>query len=390
MKKRRSYLMCVVVMSSCLMVAACGGRQEGQAAQPQEQAVAVSSAEEAVPDTNSVADSMAEVVSGQDSSGTSAESREEEPVQADSQAAAEGFTYADLTGMEFYFSSGAGGWATTMTINADGTFSGNFHDSDMGDTGEQYPNGTLYYCDFDGSFGELERVDDYTYRTELKEIDFANTPETEEIKDDIRYVYATAYGLDDAEDLYFYLPGKPVSDLPGAYVSWVQVGPEIEKNGCLTIYGLYNEKAENGFGAYPAYEEDAAESTAAVEEGSPESQPADQIRQHVEEVQKQADELEKKLEQEDLNQMEMNQVSADLYKLWNDELNDIWQYLKANMPDEEMQKLTEEERAWISSKEAQIAEEGKQYEGGSIRPLAENSLGAQLTRERVYELLEYV
>lgn len=382
--------MCVVVMSSCLMVAACGGRQEGQAAQPQEQAVAVSSAEEAVPDTNSVADSMAEVVSGQDSSGTSAESREEEPVQADSQAAAEGFTYADLTGMEFYFSSGAGGWATTMTINADGTFSGNFHDSDMGDTGEQYPNGTLYYCDFDGSFGELERVDDYTYRTELKEIDFANTPETEEIKDDIRYVYATAYGLDDAEDLYFYLPGKPVSDLPGAYVSWVQVGPEIEKNGCLTIYGLYNEKAENGFGAYPAYEEDAAESTAAVEEGSPESQPADQIRQHVEEVQKQADELEKKLEQEDLNQMEMNQVSADLYKLWNDELNDIWQYLKANMPDEEMQKLTEEERAWISSKEAQIAEEGKQYEGGSIRPLAENSLGAQLTRERVYELLEYV
>ena len=260
----------------------------------------------------------------------------------------------------------------------------------MGDVGDQYPYGTLYYCDFTGSFGALERVDDYTYRTQVDHIEFANTPETEEIKDDIRYVYATAYGLDDAEDLYFYLPGKPVSDLPEAYVSWVQMGPEIEENGCLTIYGLYNEKAENGFGAYPAYEEDAAESSAGGAEESPESQPADQIRQHVEEVQKQADELEKKLEQEDLNQMEMNQVSADLYKLWDDELNDIWQYLKENMPDAEMQKLTEEERAWISSKEAQIAEEGKQYEGGSIRPLAENSLGAHLTRERVYELLNYV
>ena len=382
--------MSAIMAGVCLMAAACGGRQENQAVQPQEQAAAVSSADEAVSDTSAVADSMAAVSSAQDSSGTSEENREEAPVQADSQAAADGFTYADLTGMEFYFSSGAGGWATTMTINADGTFSGNYHDSDMGDVGDQYPYGTLYYCDFNGSFGALERVDDYTFRTQVDHIDFANTPETEEIKDDIRYVYATAYGLDDAEDLYFYLPGKPVSDLPEAYVSWVQMGPEIEENGCLTIYGLYNEKAENGFGAYPAYEEDAAESAAGGEEESPESQPADQIRQHVEEVQKQADELEKKLEQEDLNQMEMNQVSADLYKLWDNELNDIWQYLKENMPDAEMQKLTEEERAWISSKEAQIAEEGKQYEGGSIRPLAENSLGAQLTRERVYELLNYV
>ena len=385
--------MCAVMMSSCLMLNGCSSGQKSQAAKPQEQAVSESSADAAVPDTNSVTDSgvaAAASSSAQTDSESSAESRKEETVQADSQSAAEGFTYADLTGMEFYFSSGAGGWATVMTINEDGSFSGNFHDSDMGDTGEQYPNGTLYYCDFNGSFGDLERVDDYTYRTIIDHIDFANTPETEEIKDGVKYVYGTAYGLDDAENLYFYLPGKPVSELPEAYVSWVQMGPEIEENGCLTIYGLYNEKAENGFGAYPAYEEDVAESAAAGVEGSADSQPSDQIRQHVEEVQKQADELEKKLEQEDLNQMEMNQVSADLYKLWDDELNDIWKYLKANMPDEEMQKLTEEERAWISSKEAQIAEEGKQYEGGSIRPLAENSLGAQLTRERVYELLEYV
>ncbi len=288
------------------------------------------------------------------------------------------FTYADLTGLEFYFSSGAGGWATTMTINADGTFSGNYHDSDMGDTGDQYPNGTMYYCDFKGNFGELTRVDDYTYRTELKSIELADTPETEEIKDGVKYVYTTAYGLDDAKDVYFYLPGKPVSELPEAFVSWVQMTSDLEENGKITIYGMYNETAENGFGGYPAYDETASEST------------AEQIKAHVEEVQKQADEIEKKLDNEDINQMEMNQASADLYKLWDDELNKIWQYLKEKMPEAEMQELTAEEREWISDKEARIAEEGKQYAGGSIQPLVENRLAAQLTRERVYELLTYV
>ena len=77
----------------------------------------------------------------QDSDATVSESQEEEALREIAQGTDGGFTYADLTGMEFYFSSGAGGWATVMTIDADGTFSGNFHDSDMGTTGEGYPYG---------------------------------------------------------------------------------------------------------------------------------------------------------------------------------------------------------------------------------------------------------
>ena len=96
---------------------------------------------------------------------------------------------------------------------------------------------------------------------------------------------------------------------------------DLEENGKIPIYGMYNETAENGFGGYPAYDETASEST------------AEQIKAHVEEVQKQADEIEKKLDNEDINQMEMNQASADLYKLWDDELNKIWQYLKEKMPE---------------------------------------------------------
>ena len=379
--------MLIALLISSLMIGGCGSRKTTEAEQPANQEVSEISeaAEDSAESVSDEADPETYVL--QDSDVTVSESQEEEAFREIAQGIDEGFTYAGLSGMEFYFSSGAGGWATTMTIDSDGTFSGNYHDSDMGDTGDQYPNGTLYYCDFKGSFGELTRIDDYTYRTELKNIDFANDPDTEEYKDGVRYIYSTAYGLDDAADLYFYLPGKPANELPEAFISWVPMASETAENGNITLYGLYNEQAETGFGGYPAYgdTEDAA-----VDETSPEDALSEQIRAHVEEVQKQADELEYKLEHEDLSQTEMNQVSAELYTLWDDEINAVWQYLKGKLPEAEMKKLTDEERAWIKDKEAQIQKEGEQYEGGSIRPMAENSIGAKLTRERVYELLEYV
>ena len=69
----------------------------------------------------------------------------------------EGFSFADVADREFFFSSGAGGWCTVLYIDEDGSFEGNFRDSDMGSTGEGYPNGTLYYCDFKGRFTEPQK-----------------------------------------------------------------------------------------------------------------------------------------------------------------------------------------------------------------------------------------
>ena len=45
-----------------------------------------------------------------------------------------------MDGETFYFSSGAGGWATELKVYADGTFEGHYYDSDMGDRGNGYPN----------------------------------------------------------------------------------------------------------------------------------------------------------------------------------------------------------------------------------------------------------
>ena len=59
--------------------------------------------------------------------------------------------------MDLEFSSGVGGWGTSLTLERDGTFSGQFHDSDMGAIGEDYPNGTVYLCHFPDGFRTLKK-----------------------------------------------------------------------------------------------------------------------------------------------------------------------------------------------------------------------------------------
>ena len=172
---------------------------------------------------------------------------EEERVEAEQPEAQapeerQDFSFADVADREFYFSSGAGGWYTVLHIQEDGSFDGHYQDSDMGDIGEGYPNGTIYYSEFSGSFTEPERVDDWTYRFQIEEINYP-LGSGDEIKDGIHYCYTTAYGLDGAEDLYLYLPGKSTAELPEEYLSWISYyDPESAENEGLPFYGLYNEE----------------------------------------------------------------------------------------------------------------------------------------------------
>ena len=55
---------------------------------------------------------------------------------------------------------------------------------------------------------------------------------------------------------------------------------------------------------------------------------------------------------------------------------------------EEMEALTQEELEWIAWKEQQIAEAGAEYGGGSLQIMAQSQRGAEVTRDRVYELME--
>ena len=201
------------------------------------------------------------------------------------------FSFADVADREFYFSSGAGGWYTVLHIQEDGSFDGHYQDSDMGDIGEGYPNGTIYYSEFSGSFTEPERVDDWTYRFQIEEINYP-LGSGDEIKDGIHYCYTTAYGLDGAEDLYLYLPGKSTAELPEEYLSWISYyDPESAENEELPFYGLYNEKQQEGFSSSVRSGGTAEEETGA--EAAPDW--AVQIGEKASAAQEKADQLEEEI-----------------------------------------------------------------------------------------------
>lgn len=145
----------------------------------------------------------------------------------------------------FIFTSGAGAWATVLNINSDGSFYGKYHDSDMGVRGEGYPGGTVHYCDFTGQFGEVKKINDYTYSMKMLNIEYKNEPDTEEIKEQRKYEYTTAYGLDEADELYIYTPDAPLSELPEKFLEWAHKSGSTDST--LGAYGIYNLNEEEGF-----------------------------------------------------------------------------------------------------------------------------------------------
>ena len=150
----------------------------------------------------------------------------------------------------FSFMSGAGGWSTELTINPDGSFTGNYYDSDMGDSGDGY-DATEYVSTFHRKFKNIRKKDDYTYVMQI------DTLETEETQDTwieetgygkVRYVASPPYGLYGGTNFELYLPGTPVSSLSAEYIDWVRTPMALDENATtLPGYGLYNVEEQNGF-----------------------------------------------------------------------------------------------------------------------------------------------
>lgn len=277
------------------------------------------------------------------------------------------FDFETLKDVEFYFASGAGGWRTFLNIEEDGSFHGEYSDSDMGSTGEGYPNGTYYYCEFSGKFTEAVKVNDYTYSMKIEEISCVHEPETSEIIDEILYYYATPYGLEGAEEVLIYLPGAPTSELPEEYLNWVR-NDMVDPNAAeLPFYGLYSVTEQNGFSSYDI------------------SGRIDDMMAATEEW---AITIRASLEHDTLTQADMNVKAMELYENWDAALNTLWSELKERLSEDEFNVLLEEQRVWIADKEAAVKEAGKEVEGGSLYALVVNMKAAEITEARVYELYE--
>ena len=285
------------------------------------------------------------------------------------------FSFNDLQDIEFYFTSGAGGWMTTLTIEPDGSFSGEFFDGELGLTDVDYPKGTMCECYFYGQFTQPVKVNKYTYSMQISELNYTEEVGKEEIKDGMLYIYTDVYGLDGAEDILIYLPGAPLAELPQEFRSWVgYYYLEDTKETELPFYALNNETQQYGF--YSHIPQETGE--------------AFDLPAELENAEQQAAVIEDKLYNMAETQLDMNEASQELYELWDSELNLLWSKLVETFSDEEMLLLVSEEREWIKFKSAESEAAGSDYEGGSMQSMVRAVKEAELTRDRVYVLADYL
>jgi anti-sigma factor RsiW len=141
----------------------------------------------------------------------------------------------------FLFSSGAGAWRTELHLNTDGSFEGEYADSNMG-------SGELLYCNFSGQFSEPVQVDEFVWSVTVEALELEDTPgETTYVKaDNLNRIASTPYGLENAKEVLIYLPGAAAEDLPEMFRSWTHAPSE----GALDFYGLYNVEEALGFSGY--------------------------------------------------------------------------------------------------------------------------------------------
>ncbi len=286
-----------------------------------------------------------------------------------------GFTYQDVQELSFSFSSGAGAWGTVLTIQEDGNFEGNYHDTDMGDTGEGYPNGTVYVCEFSGKFTAPKKVNEYTYAAEIQTMVYQNEPETSEIIDGMRRIYSDAYGLEGAERILFFTKGALIAELPEGYRSWtgyMDLNSLTETE--LPYIGLYNEAQEEGFSSFKNEEAGEEISSIDVELADLEAREA---------------ELNQKANAY-ADQATLNITAQEIYTLWDDELNSMWARIREILPADTFDALTQEQLAWIADKESAVAAAVAEVRGGSMSASVEFGKGASITKERVYQLAEYL
>lgn len=131
--------------------------------------------------------------------------------------------------------------------------------------------------------------------------------------------------------------------------------------------------------------------SAVVESESAMVQPEFDVQKMLEEAETEATALEKKLlEDASLTQMDMNTLASEMYQVWDDLLNELWGILKETLDEDVMEDLLQEQRAWITNKEAEVKQAGDAVSGGSMAPLVANQKAAEITKERVYELAAYL
>lgn len=113
----------------------------------------------------------------------------------------------------------------------------------MGEGGSGYAS-TIYICNFQGKFADIQKVDEYTYSMRL---DYCNVDKKEGetwIDGQVKYVAEKPYGIAGGTAFELYLPKKPVLSLAKPYIDCID---GLAQQTALPGYGLYNVETQSGF-----------------------------------------------------------------------------------------------------------------------------------------------
>jgi len=113
--------------------------------------------------------------------------------------------------LEFVFASGAGGWGTYLTLQPDGSFTGDYGDSDTD---------TRYECKFEGRFTDIQQISDYCWVMKLEDVAIEKEEGTTWTEDGIHYIAAGPYGVSGGTDFLLYAPGTPIDLIPAECRNW--------------------------------------------------------------------------------------------------------------------------------------------------------------------------
>jgi uncharacterized protein YecT (DUF1311 family) len=272
-----------------------------------------------------------------------------------------------LSQYDYAFLSGAGGWSTGFNVEKDGYFHGTYHDSDMGSTGDGYENGTMYYSAFSGHFSEPVQVDEHSYEMAILDISYEDEIDTEEIKNNMKYIYTDAYGLVGTEQFLVYLPGTPVDVFSEEVAWWLSMW--FGDDTMLQSPVIVNVDQEEGIYSY--------ERQTAAEEAE------DIYSTYYHAYLSKTDEFTAVV-----TTVEMETIADESFSIADECLNELWNLVKYNTDEARFAEILEEQRVWLAERDA--AAEQSMEEAGTMAAVEGPLTKAYMTWDRCETLLGYI
>jgi len=143
---------------------------------------------------------------------------------------------------KFAFADDSGMWANFLALNRDGSFASAYTDVVPEETGEGYPNGTVYYCDYEDAFRNIQQVNSYTWTMTLEveegEMEFGEAW----VENNVCYVFTEPFGLAGGTTFSLYSPDAPLDELDEEFLMWwPNYGNQTEEQTTLGCWAICND-----------------------------------------------------------------------------------------------------------------------------------------------------